>query len=132
MELRDLVKRLLERHGYRVLVAANADEALRVFNLNASIERAYHRRGDAGCERRRVDRGSCSSDGLCSKWCYMSGHMEASIANDGVLNPGIRFLHKPFTSETLERKVREALDGPAATRVARTAPLASDTLEARP
>jgi FixJ family two-component response regulator len=30
---------------------------------------------------------------------YMSGHAEKDIVHDGVLEPGIHFLAKPFTSE---------------------------------
>ena len=36
--LRELAKRLLERQGYTVLVAANADEALQLFEQNPSID----------------------------------------------------------------------------------------------
>ena len=44
------------------------------------------------------------------KVIYMSGYTEEAIVQHGVLNPGIAFLHKPFTSETLGRKIREVLD----------------------
>jgi Response regulator receiver domain len=36
-ELRELTKRLLERQGYAVLLAANADEALQLFERNPSV-----------------------------------------------------------------------------------------------
>ena len=36
--LRELARRLLERQGYTVLVAANADEALQLFERNPSID----------------------------------------------------------------------------------------------
>jgi hypothetical protein len=41
----------------------------------------------------------------------MSGHTESAIVHHGVLKPGILFLHKPFTSDTVAQKLREALDG---------------------
>ena len=44
------------------------------------------------------------------KVIYMSGYTEDAIAHHGVLKPGIAFLHKPFTSQSLGRKIREVLD----------------------
>jgi YesN/AraC family two-component response regulator len=45
------------------------------------------------------------------KVIYMSGYTEEAIVHHGVLKSGIAFLHKPFTADTLERKLREVLDG---------------------
>jgi DNA-binding NtrC family response regulator len=42
--------------------------------------------------------------------CYMSGYTDDAIAKTGVLGPGVHFLEKPFTPESLRRKVRETLD----------------------
>ena len=39
---------------------------------------------------------------------------DAAIAQQGILEPGTAFLSKPFTPDVLARKVREVLDGPAA------------------
>jgi FixJ family two-component response regulator len=41
---------------------------------------------------------------------YMSGYTDETIVHHGVLEPGIAFLQKPFSSETLGRKIREVLD----------------------
>jgi PAS domain S-box-containing protein len=107
--LRKLTKRLLERQGYTVLVAANADEAIRLFEQNPSIDVLLTdvvMPGASGPEltARLVERRPAL------KVIYMSGYTEEAIVHHGVLDPGIAFLHKPFTSETLGGKIREVLD----------------------
>jgi two-component system cell cycle sensor histidine kinase/response regulator CckA len=42
---------------------------------------------------------------------YMSGFTDDVIVKRGVLDPGVAFLLKPFTPDSLGRKVREVLDG---------------------
>ena len=44
---------------------------------------------------------------------YMSGHDKEVIAQRGVLEPGVAFIEKSFSAETLCRKVREVLDSAA-------------------
>jgi CheY-like chemotaxis protein len=111
--LRDLTRRLLERQGYTVLVAADANEALRVFESNGAIDLLLT---DVVMPGGSGPQLSQRLVGLrpALKVVFMSGYTEATIVHDGVLNPGIAFLHKPFTSETLGRKVREVLDRPTA------------------
>jgi two-component system cell cycle sensor histidine kinase/response regulator CckA len=108
--LRELARRLLQRQGYTVLVASNADEALQLFEEHPSIDLLLTdvvMPGASGPEltRQLVERRPAL------KVVYMSGYTEDSIVQHGVLKPGIAFLHKPFTSDTLGRKLREVLDG---------------------
>jgi signal transduction histidine kinase len=107
--LREPTRRLLQRQGYTVLVAQNADEAFQLFEQNPSIDVVLTdvvMPGASGPEliSRLVER----RPGL--KVIYMSGYTDEAIVQHGVLKPGIAFLHKPFTSETLGQKIREVLD----------------------
>ena len=107
--LRELARRLLHRQGYRVLIASGAQEALRLFEQNPSIDVLLTdvvMPGASGPELTR--RLVAQRPGL--KVIYMSGHTEEAVIQHGVLKPGIAFLHKPFTSATLGRKIREVLD----------------------
>jgi len=106
--LRELTRRLLERQGYTVLVAAGAEEALAVFERHPGIDLLLTdvvMPGTSGPELTGRLRERCPS----LKVVYMSGYTEDTIVHHGVLNPGIAFLHKPFTAESLSRKLQEVL-----------------------
>jgi two-component system cell cycle sensor histidine kinase/response regulator CckA len=109
--LRELTKRLLERWGYSVVVAAHAADALQVFEANPLIALVLTdvvMPGLSGPDlaRHLVER----RPGL--KVIYMSGYTDDAIVQVGV-QPETAFLHKPFTANALGRKIREVLDQPA-------------------
>jgi two-component system, cell cycle sensor histidine kinase and response regulator CckA len=107
--LRQLVKRLLEKIGYKVLAAANGAEALMLFDQHPSIDVLLTdvvMPGTSGPEltKQLIER----RPGL--KVIFMSGYTEEAIVRHGVVSAGVAFLHKPFTSGTLASKIRDVLD----------------------
>jgi PAS domain S-box-containing protein len=106
--LRELAKRLLQRHGYTVLVAADAKEALRLFAENPLIDVLLTdvvMPGGSGPELSK----KLTKLRPTLRVIYMSGYTEEAIVHHGIIRPGIAFLHKPFTSEGLGEKFREVL-----------------------
>jgi two-component system cell cycle sensor histidine kinase/response regulator CckA len=108
-ELRELARRLLQRQGYTVLVAANADEALRLFEANQSIDVLLTDVVMPGASGPALTR-QLVEQRPALRVIYMSGYTEDAIVHHGVLKPGIAFLNKPFTSETLGARIREVLE----------------------
>ena len=48
--------------------------------------------------------------GLEAKTLFMSGYPDGAIASHGMLEPGVAYLAKPFTTEAVTRRVREVLE----------------------
>ena len=107
--LRELAKRLLQRQGYNVLIAANADEALRLFAEHATIDVLLTDVVMPGASGPELTM-QLIAQRPALKVIYMSGYTEDTIVQHGVLKPGIAFLNKPFTADALGRKIREALE----------------------
>jgi two-component system, cell cycle sensor histidine kinase and response regulator CckA len=108
--LRKLTHSLLEQNGYRVFTAESGVEALKILE---KVHEPIHllltdvvmpgMNGRALAEHLVLER-----PGL--KVLYMSGYTQSAVAEHGVLEPGTHLLHKPFTEESLLRKVREVLN----------------------
>jgi two-component system cell cycle sensor histidine kinase/response regulator CckA len=111
--VRELVRRVLTRHGYEVLEARHGRDAL--------VEAERHEKIDllltdvvmpemsgvalaAALRRRRPD----------LRVLYMSGYTEDEIVRRGdVGEGGLPLLQKPFTGDQLARLVRQSLDAAA-------------------
>lgn len=111
--LRRLAELFLKENGYRILAAADGAEAQQ---LAAQFADPIHllltdvvMPGING--RVLAERLAPSQPGM--RVLYMSGYTDSFIAGHGVLEDGVHLLHKPFTEETLMRKVRELLDSDA-------------------
>jgi PAS domain S-box-containing protein len=110
MAVRKLAVRLLEKLGYKVLEASDGGQA---FLLCERYSDPIHlilsdvvMPGMSG--RDLVERLQKIHPEM--KVLYMSGYTDNVIIHHGVLKKGIEFIQKPFTFESLARKVREVLD----------------------
>jgi CheY-like chemotaxis protein len=111
-EVRKLTRRLLEARGYRVLVAAGGPEALRLADEAAEpIDLLLTDVVMPGMSGRDVAlRLGPARPNM--RVLFVSGYTDDSIVHHGVLDPGVAFLQKPFTAESLAQRVREVLDAP--------------------
>jgi CheY-like chemotaxis protein len=108
--VRRLSKRILENAGYRVLEAANGDEAETLFAEHAdSIDLVVTDVIMPGCGGPELLRRlHARAPGL--RVLYMSGYTEQSAAQKAGIDRGFPFVQKPFTAAELVRQVRYALD----------------------
>jgi two-component system cell cycle sensor histidine kinase/response regulator CckA len=109
--VRTLTGYVLADCGYRVLEAADGDEALRVaqghVGLIDLLVTDVVMPGVGG--RRLAERLAATRPG--TKVLFVSGYTDDAIVRHGVREDQVHFLQKPFTPLALARKVREVLDG---------------------
>jgi CheY-like chemotaxis protein len=109
-QLRPLTKGLLEKLGYTVLEAENAERALGVAGAHPGpIHLLVADVVMPGASGRELARQLARSR-PDTRVLYVSGYTDDAIVRHGVLEPGLVFLQKPFTPTALGRKVREVLD----------------------
>jgi CheY-like chemotaxis protein len=108
--VRELAARGLREHGYTVLTAERAEEAIRLLDeerppVDLLLTDAVLP-GASGLTLASV--ATARRPGL--QVVYMSGYAHEALARQGMLEPGMILIEKPFTPATLARKVREVLD----------------------
>jgi CheY-like chemotaxis protein len=110
--VRRAVRDILQRNGYRVLMASNAGEALLISEQHTGF--IHLMLTDVVMPRMSgpdlVERLAPWHPEM--KVLYVSGYTDDAIAQHGVLDPGVALLQKPFSVESLLSKVRQVLDTP--------------------
>ena len=109
--VRAVTRQMLERQGYCVLEAANGATAL---SLARQHQSAIHLLV-TDVVMPEVS-GRELADQLVQlrpdmRVLFMSGYTDDAVVRHGILQEGIAYLQKPFTPDTLARKVRAVLDG---------------------
>ena len=109
--VRAIVTKILTRHGHKVLEAEHGADALRISagyagKIDLLISDMYMPglRGPEIVEKLRPSRPGIAV-------LYMSGYGDEDVARSGV-EPGSRFLRKPFTVQELSEAVEKALANP--------------------
>jgi CheY-like chemotaxis protein len=107
--LRSIAERSLRQRGFRVLVAGNGEEAMRILETHSTpIDLLLTdvvmplMNGRELAERLKAERPSIEI-------LFMSGYMDDTLHDHGVRDQAA-FLQKPFTPEVLVERVREVLD----------------------
>jgi len=111
-QVRDLARRVLERAGYAVLAAEDAEAAVAIADRHPGhihllvtdivLPRVSGRELAA---RLAIHRPAI-------KVLYVSGTTDNAVSRHRMLDPGTEFLEKPFSLERLLQKVRMALGAP--------------------
>ena len=113
-QVRQLARRVLEREGYTVLTATDAESATALADRHPGhihlLITDVHLPRVSGRElaaRLGIHRPAI-------KVLYVSGTSDGSLARHRMLEPGTMFLEKPFSLDRLLRAVRRALGAPEA------------------
>jgi CheY-like chemotaxis protein len=108
--VREVTREALEMGGYLVLEASGAEEAAQIVeDRSAVIDLLLTDVVMPGMSGREL------SEELATlrpdmKILFMSGYTDDTVVRHGVLEEGMAFLQKPFTAESMLRKVRDVLD----------------------
>jgi len=109
-EVRNLTARMLKKQGYKVLEANEGKSAL-------SFSEQYEGTIDLLVTDVIMPNmnGKALADQLTArrtdiKVLFVSGHIDSMITHHGILKPGVEFLQKPYTVETLSNKIRSVFN----------------------
>jgi PAS domain S-box-containing protein len=109
--VRELVSRVLQKYGYKILEAGNGGEALKVWNqhkdeialLFTDLVMPDNMNGRELAEKLRIER-----PGL--RVIFSSGYSADIVGKDFKLEPELNFLQKPYQPQMLALVVRRCLD----------------------
>jgi signal transduction histidine kinase/CheY-like chemotaxis protein len=108
--VRRAARRILEKHGYRVLEASQGQEALMLCEEHklsihivvTDVVMPLMNGRELGLRLAALRPGI--------KIVYVSGYAENAMTHQGVIGEGAAYVQKPFSPDALLRKIREVLD----------------------
>jgi len=108
--LREVTGEILESAGYRVLKTRNAAEALSVFSECKAIVRLLLTDVVLPGQNGRDLANDLRSVSPKLKIIFISGYPENVVTRHGIQGDGMFYLPKPFSLQSLTRKVRQVLE----------------------
>jgi two-component system, cell cycle sensor histidine kinase and response regulator CckA len=112
--LREVTRRTLAGNGYQVIVAASGQAAVEAATGAAGIDVLLTDVIMPGMQGREVAERIRTIHPRV-RVLYMSGYTEGLLSSQGVLEPGINLIEKPFAEASLLAKMREVLSAPEPT-----------------
>lgn len=105
----NLGKTLLEQLGYTVLAAGSPKEAIALAEMY--FEKIHVLMTDVVMPEMNGQDLALHLQSICTglKVLFMSGYTSNVIVHHGVLDEGVHFIQKPFSKETLSKKLREVI-----------------------
>jgi CheY-like chemotaxis protein len=107
--VRRMSREVLQELGYAVHEAASGEEALRMFDQLGHVDALFTDVVMGGMSGRELAE-ALRARAPALKVLYTTGYTRNAVVHNGVLDPGVTFLPKPFTVEELALKLRAVLD----------------------
>ena len=98
----------LRELGYRVLEAEDAGAALRLIEANSDIKLLFTDVVMPGMNGRKLSEAAIARRPAL-KVLFTTGYTRNAIVHNGMLDPGVSLLSKPFTLDQLARKIADML-----------------------
>ncbi|MBN1290699.1 MAG: PAS domain S-box protein [Candidatus Latescibacteria bacterium] len=108
--VRKMLIRILSNKGYKIIEASHGEEAL--LKSKDFKEKVHLLVTDVIMPRMGGEELSAKFNVLFPdmKVLFMSGYTDNTIVQNGILNPGLDFIQKPFTPAGILKKIRGVLD----------------------
>jgi CheY-like chemotaxis protein len=107
--VRQMSCEVLKELGYTVHAVSSGEEALRLFDKLGGVDLLFTDVMMPGMSGRQLAEALLRR-APSLKVLYTTGYTRNAVVHNGVLDPGVAFLPKPFTVEDLATKLRAVLD----------------------
>ena len=106
--IREVTTEALRELGYTALPAASAKQALQILENNPEVGLLFTDIVMPDMNGRRLAEAALKLRPDL-KVLYTTGYTRNAVVHNGVLDPGVNFIAKPFTFDQLDQKIREVL-----------------------